>query len=111
MFVFRDRIGIKPIYYYWNEGNFVFASELKSMIKLKEINENKSLNNAAISSFLHLGYIPEPHSIYKDIYKFPSGYYATVSANKLDFNLYLKIEDCFHSETITNPEIAKLQLK
>ena len=50
LFLFRDRNGIKPLFYYWDKKNFAFASELKSLMQLKQIkhfkeNENSHCNN------------------------------------------------------------------
>ena len=66
----RDRIGIKPLYYYWDEENLAFSSELKSLLALPITQE---YDKTALSSFLHLGYIPAPHSAYKNIYKLEAG--------------------------------------
>ncbi len=66
----RDRVGIKPLYYYWDEENLAFASELKSLLALPITQE---YNKTALSSFLHLGYIPAPHSAYKNIHKLEAG--------------------------------------
>ena len=71
LFLVRDRIGEKPIYYYHSDNNFVFSSELKAM------NENplviKKISDDASELFLRLGYIPEPYSIYESILKVNPG--------------------------------------
>ncbi len=78
LFLFRDRVGIKPIYYYYDHENFAFASELKALLTLPQI--PKELNHEAVSDFLHLGYVPHPKSIYKNIFKMPAGSWLRISA-------------------------------
>jgi len=111
LFLFRDRVGIKPIYYFWDGQNFAFASELKSLKKSGFILGHISTNTIAINEYLHLGYIPEPHSIYKNIFKFPSGSYAILKGNDLSIKKYWKIGDKIKPATITNEHDAKAQLK
>ena len=72
LFLFRDRMGIKPLYVYRSNGMLAFASELKAIVALEE-EVNLTVNQSAIPYFLHLGYIPEPLSIYNEVEKFPSG--------------------------------------
>jgi asparagine synthase (glutamine-hydrolysing) len=79
-YIFRDRIGIKPLYYYWDGKHFAFASELKALKKCEFINKNISLNYTAVNEYLHLGYIPEPNTVYDKIYKFPAGCWGKVSS-------------------------------
>lgn len=110
LFLYRDRMGIKPIYYYWYEENFVFASELKSLKKLKgKINFN--INRDAINEFLHLGYIPEPHSIYEHIKKIPSGAYCKIKNKELTISSYWRAEDQIQAHVETNFNNAKQTLK
>jgi asparagine synthase (glutamine-hydrolysing) len=90
--LFRDRLGVKPLYYYWDNKNFIFSSEMKALLELDSIKKNISLNNSSISSFLHLGYIPSPLTIYKNIYKAPSGSYIIINENE------------FRIETFWSPE-------
>jgi len=111
LFVFRDRVGIKPIYYYWDGQNFAFASELKALKTSAFINGNISLNATAINEYLHLGYIPEPHSIYQNIYKFPAGSLAILKGNELKIKKYWSIEDKIKSNVLDNEQEALAELK
>lgn len=110
LFIARDRMGIKPLYYYWDGDSFLFTSELKA---LKELHSKikLTLNISAINEFLHLGYIPEPHSIYLNIQKFPSGSYARVEAGKATFTKYWKPEDRIERNVTSDYSIAKDELK
>lgn len=68
----RDRLGVKPFYYFWKDGNFEICSQLRPLSK------NKELSEEAISIFLECTYIPSPYSIFKDVYKLPPGNYIEV---------------------------------
>jgi len=67
----RDRIGIKPLYYGWMGKCFLFGSELKALTA--NPNFIAVINHNAITSFLRFGYIPTPLSIYENIYKLEPG--------------------------------------
>lgn len=109
LYLCRDRIGKKPIYYFWNGHHFAFASELKALMKLPFI--KKDLNYTAIEDFLHLGYIPRPHTIYEDIAKMYSGYWLKISKKGLEENMYWDIQACLKKESLKNEEEASIQLK
>lgn len=109
LFICRDRMGIKPIFYYYDGETFAFASELKSLIMLMP--DKKTLNHQAIYRFLHLNYIPAPDTIYQEFKKFPSGHYATFSHGKLTIEPYWKLEEKIENTTIREEETAKKQLK
>jgi asparagine synthase (glutamine-hydrolysing) len=93
VFLLRDRKGKKPIFYYSDSLHFVFASEIKSLLQHPVIAASKEIDTQAIHEFLHLGYIPEPKTIYRSIRKFPSGAVGEVLLN-LSFSVkqYWKIE-------------------
>jgi asparagine synthase (glutamine-hydrolysing) len=75
--VCRDHVGIKPLFYYIDSNTVVFASEIKV---IKSLLGNKLLvNKAAIPYFLHVGFIPQPQTIFQQVYKFPSASYATIN--------------------------------
>jgi len=76
LFCSRDRFGVKPFYYYLKDGKFIFSSELKGILEHQNlgINQRSNLNKEAIELYFSLGFIPAPHTIYKDVFKLPAGH-------------------------------------
>ena len=70
LFLFRDRMGIKPLYYFQDGVQFIFASEIKA---IKKCNVKLELSYPSIHSYLHLGYVPSENTIYKNVKKLKSG--------------------------------------
>ncbi len=66
LFLSRDRLGQKPLYYYFHDDKFIFSSEIKGILKHKI--ETK-LSEDAINLYFSSGFIPSPYSIYNNIYK------------------------------------------
>ncbi|MEI6764291.1 MAG: asparagine synthase (glutamine-hydrolyzing) [Bacteroidota bacterium] len=108
--VFRDRMGIKPIYYFLDGNNFAFASELKALVQLPYVKQSLNINKRAINEFLHLGYIPGPDSIYSSISKFPSGSYGVMSGEGLKIENFWNPDDKIKKEIITDEVQAKEML-
>ena len=109
----RDHVGIKPLFYYADENNIVFASELKVIKKI--IGDKLSVNSKAIPYFLHLGFIPEPLSIYNDTYKFPAAHYAEINLNAnsiaaISPKPFWKLEDTIQSSVMSDELSAKKEL-
>ncbi len=73
MFLARDRIGVKPLYYAERGGRLLFASELKAILKHPEI--GRQVDFAALHEYLTYLYIPPPRTIYKDIQSLPPGHF------------------------------------
>lgn len=73
IYAVRDRAGVKPLFYYWENDLFLFGSELKSLVA--HPNFKKDLNTDVIPSFLQYSYIPTPHCIWKNTYKLKPGHY------------------------------------
>lgn len=72
LFLLRDRVGEKPLYYGFIGGDvFAFCSEIGSLTKLD--NFNNPINTAVLAIYFTHGYIPAPYSIYQDIYKLEPG--------------------------------------
>ena len=72
LFIFRDRMGIKPLFYYLDKNEFAFASETKSLLKLPI---QKAINKQALVDYFHLEYIPNGQSIFKNINKLKKGHF------------------------------------
>jgi len=72
LFLARDRLGIKPLYYAWLHGQLVFASELKGITCHPGLQRN--LNPEAVEDFFALGYIPDPKTIFSQVHKLPPGH-------------------------------------
>jgi len=72
----RDALGIKPLYYGWQDGCFLFGSELKSLKAHPKF--RGEIDRNALALFLRHNYIPAPYSIYRGIHKLPPGTLLTV---------------------------------
>ncbi len=110
LFLYRDRLGIKPLFYFIENGQLAFSSELKAFTKLAYFNKTKQINKTAIASFLQLGYIPAPDTIYNHVYKFPQGSYAIFDGKELSLKSYWNANNAIKPKTITNFDTAKEQL-
>jgi asparagine synthase (glutamine-hydrolysing) len=110
VFICRDRLGIKPLYYFLDEDKFIFSSELKSILSLRP-KLKLSLDKKAVHEYLLLGYVPEPLSICKEVKKFPSGSYALLRGNKLEITSYWQPEEKINDKFISDEKEAKKQLK
>ena len=78
LFLARDRVGKKPLYYYRNGSMFCFASELKSLRAGGLVGDE--LDPQALDCYFTLGYITSPRAIYKDVRKLPAARTMLVSA-------------------------------
>lgn len=73
----RDAVGIKPLYYGWLDGRFLFGSELKALRAHPQF--VPQIDREALSAFLHYCYVPAPQTIYRGVSKLPAGTWLTVS--------------------------------
>jgi len=89
LFLARDHVGVKPLYYYLKDNQFVFSSEIKSIL---EHDIPRTLNKEAFSHYLRVLYTPEPLTMFKDIYKLPSASYAVLKNGDLKIERYWKVE-------------------
>lgn len=92
----RDRAGVKPLYYYFKDGLFLFASELKSFYKHKEF--QKQISKEGLSLFFQYGYILEPYSIFEDTYKLKAGHYLKLDlkTSVININKYWDVIDFYN---------------
>lgn len=80
----RDRLGEKPLYYGWQDGVFLFGSELKALRAWPRF--RAEVDRDALALFLRYNYVPAPHAIYKGVRKLLPGTYLTVSAEHREAN-------------------------
>ena len=104
----RDRLGIKPLSYWEHRGGIAFASELRSLLALPEF--PAELDDEAVAWYLALGYVPDPHSIFRGVRKLPPGWRLswTAAAGAQAERYWSPVQP--ELEGITAPEaVAELQ--
>lgn len=80
IFLFRDRVGVKPLYYSFQNGTLVFASELRA---LSDFDLSREVDVDAISYYFRFGFVPQHLSIFKSISKLEAGHYLNVSRQNI----------------------------
>jgi asparagine synthase (glutamine-hydrolysing) len=88
LFLARDRLGIKPLYYVDLPGLFLFASEFKSILRYDGL--QPTLDPQAIHAYLALRYVPGPGGMFKELRKLPAASYALVRDGRLTLHRYWK---------------------
>ncbi|WP_339751682.1 asparagine synthase (glutamine-hydrolyzing) [uncultured Winogradskyella sp.] len=101
LFSARDRLGVKPLYYYWNNKDLEICSQIRPLLK------DKKINKEAISIFLDCMFIPSPYTIAEDIHKLPPGNYM-----ELDFNTNeLIVKDYWNLKDVKVKDISYEEAK
>ncbi|MFC1859173.1 asparagine synthase (glutamine-hydrolyzing) [Thermodesulfobacteriota bacterium] len=98
----RDRLGIKPLVYYWDGDHFVFASEIKALLCDPSI--PKMLDHTALAFYLAFSYIPAPYTIFKGIRKLEPGHSLILEDGKLATEKYWDVPH------VPDPGISSLPL-
>lgn len=81
LFLARDRIGKKPLYYAWRAGVFAFASELRGLADLPGF--TRTIDPFALDDYLALGYVPDPATIFEDVCKVPPAHVLRLDVDAL----------------------------
>lgn len=89
LFLARDRLGIKPLYYTVKEDKFLFASEIKALLEYKDI--SREIDLRALDYYLSFLYIPAPLTIFKAIKKLSAGHYLNFKKGNLDIKRYWRL--------------------
>jgi asparagine synthase (glutamine-hydrolysing) len=105
LIIYRDRAGVKPFIYYWQNGLFLFGSEMKALLAHPAF--TKEINHDAIAAYLQFGYVPTPHSIFNNTHKLKPGHYLEIDLNTQAQKLhqYWNVYDAYNK-----PEL-KIDLK
>jgi asparagine synthase (glutamine-hydrolysing) len=86
LFLARDRLGVKPVYYYQTQDEFIFASETKAI--LKGLDSKPALNLQLIDSYMSFGYIPGENTLHQGIKRLMPGHYAVISGSEIKITEY-----------------------
>lgn len=112
VYLVRDRIGKKPLYYWYEDQNLVFASELKPIMKCPGF--HGEIAKGVLSRYLFQQYINAPESIYRNVYKLEPGAILRFSTGQIKVWKYWDVKEAYEKAQ-TNPvgsyEEAKAQLK
>ena len=92
LFLARDRLGIKPLYYYEDDDVFLFGSEIKAILNYPDI--GREIDYEALSDYFSLQYIPAPETIYKGINKLPQACSITLKNNRSSLKKYWHLKYC-----------------
>ncbi|HLT80637.1 MAG TPA: asparagine synthase (glutamine-hydrolyzing) [Cyclobacteriaceae bacterium] len=108
LFLARDRFGVKPLYYLFDEDKFIFASEMKAML---HYGIEREIDETSLLTYLQLNYIPPPHTIIKGIHKLLPGHYLRVRRQKLEDEVYYTLHDGAASDFKGSYEEAQEKLR
>lgn len=86
LLIARDRLGIKPLYYYLDEEKVVFASEIKAILSFPGI--KPELNRSGLHAYLKYGFTPAPLTLFKNIHKLPPAHYMLLTGEKIEIKRY-----------------------
>ena len=103
-FLARDRLGIKPLYYYWDRKRFVFASEMKSILEFDFV--EREINRQALRDYFSHLCIPSPNTIFNNIYKLKPGYCLTLDKGGIKEKQYWDLE--YEEKQISEKSAEKL---
>lgn len=90
LFLFRDRIGFKSVFYIISNGALIFASEIKSILQNEDI--KKEVDFESLHYFLSYNYVPAPINLFKNIRKLLPGYYLICSKEKITIKKYWDLQ-------------------
>ena len=81
IFCSRDRLGVKPFFYSWKDGQFEICSQLRPMC------QNKQISEEAVSMYLDCTYVPSPFTIYQEVFKLPPGNNLEIDLNTYEISV------------------------
>jgi asparagine synthase (glutamine-hydrolysing) len=110
LFIARDRIGVKPLYYYQSETQFLFASEIRSLLSSECV--PRQIDNYALRDFLSFQSVYAPFTLIKNVFQLMPGEYATISAAKgFEKTTYWRIENPPNAEKPANKNAAETKIR
>lgn len=102
LFIARDRMGEKPLYYCTHDDNFLFASEIKALLQNPGL--QASINPTGLAAYLSLKYVPAPMTMFADIQSLPPGHWIKIRRGQISVKRYWDV-----SYEKRNPDISEEQ--
>ncbi len=92
LFLCRDRMGIKPLYFSYHDNRLYFASEMRGIFVLSGL--KPKIDPAAVDAFLTVGFVPNPHTICRGVNKLPAAHYMAVRRGAAETRKYWELSFC-----------------
>ncbi len=102
LFVARDHFGVKPFYYFHDGERFAFASEVKALLQVPEI--EAELDPQSLHQYLTFLWVPDPKTMFRRILKLPAGHYATFRNGQFQLTQYWDLTFPAANQTYTRSE-------
>lgn len=106
LFIARDRLGIKPLYYHWDGKKLIFASEIKAILCYHGY--KKEIDLDSLSSTFNLGFIVGEKTIFKNIFKLLPGHHLTLINGDLSINKFWDLQEKINPSNLMD---SSLKLK
>ena len=100
LFIARDRWGIKPLFYYWDNSKLVFSSELKSIRACSDL----SMSLSSLSQYFSFLYFPFEHTPYTEVNKLPPGHTLVLERGDISISSYYQLP-----AVNSNPKLSSLE--
>lgn len=81
VFLVRDRLGIKPLFYYKDDKRIIFASEIKAILVNRDV--QRKIDIKSFHNYLSLNYVTAPYTLFKNIFQLLPGYYLEIHNNHM----------------------------
>jgi asparagine synthase (glutamine-hydrolysing) len=88
LFLARDRVGVKPLYYTLTDRAFLFGSELKALVADTRFRESRAIDLEAVHGYLSFLSVPDPACIYRGVHKLPAAHTLTLRAGRIELKRY-----------------------
>lgn len=109
LFIARDRLGIKPLYYSIKDGSLLFASELRTLLKSDLVDARVNLQS--VHDFIRFQWVQTPDTIIQAISSVPAGHFATYSDNTWQTQAWWDINKLTKNEETTDLKKAQQKVK
>ncbi|MGZ3943372.1 MAG: asparagine synthase (glutamine-hydrolyzing) [Mucilaginibacter sp.] len=109
LFVCRDRLGVKPLYYYHQHDFFAFASEIRALLSAGLI--KKEISDASLEDYLLNQAITAPYTLFKNVYQLMPGQYGVFQNGEFSVHDFWRIETKIDFPGIDDSEQVKKQIR